>query len=72
LRLENDNADLEVFNMTISFTIGQPLGDWIKDALKYSDGRKYTNALRLHFAGESDASRTIADADRLKDFLHYK
>jgi len=65
LRLENDNADLEVFNMIVSFTTGQPSGDWIKDTPKYLDGWKSMNALRLHFASESNASRTIADADRL-------
>ena len=29
-------------------------------------------ALRTHFAGEGNASRTLADADRLKETLHYK
>ena len=58
--------------MIVSFTVGQPSGDWIKDTLKYSDGRKSMNALRTHFAGEGNASRTIADADRLKESLHYK
>jgi len=58
--------------MIVSFTTGQPSGDWIKDTLNYSDGRKSMSALRSHFAGEGNASRTIADADRLKEFLHYK
>jgi len=30
------------------------------------------NALRSHFAGEGNASITVADADRLKEFLYYK
>ena len=57
--------------MIVSFTVGQPFGDWIKDTLKYSDGRKSMNALRTHFAGESNAPRTIVDADRLKESLYY-
>ena len=40
--------------MIVSFTVGQPSGDWIKDTLKYSDGRKSMNALRTHFAGEGN------------------
>ncbi len=63
---------ITVFNMIVSFTTGQPSGDWIKDTVKYSDGRKSMNALRTHFADEGNASRTIADADRLKESLHYK
>jgi len=30
------------------------------------------NALRSYFAGEGNASRTIADIDRLNEILHYK
>ena len=73
LKGEYFNADkITVFNMIVSFTTGQPSGDWIKDTLKHSDGRRSMEALRTHFAGEGNASRTIADADRLKEQLHYK
>ena len=61
-----------VFNMIVSFTTGQPSGDWIKDTLRYSDGRRSMRALRDHFAGEGNATRNMAEADMLKDSLHYK
>ena len=63
---------MAVFNMIVSFTTGQPSGDWIKGTLRYSDGRRSMKALRNHFSGEGNASRRIAEADRLKDSLHYK
>lgn len=61
-----------VFNMLVSFTTGQPSGDWIKDTLRYHDGRRSMQALRNHFAGEGNATRNMAEADRLKESLHYK
>lgn len=60
-----------VFNLIISFTTGQPSGDWIKDTLRYNDGRRSMKKLRDHFAGEGNASRNKAVADRLKESLHY-
>ena len=63
---------LTVFNMIISFTTGQPSHDWIKSTIRYSDGRRSMKALRDHFEGEGNASRNKAEADRLKDTLHYK
>ena len=63
---------LAVFNMIVSFTTGQPSGDWIKNTLRFSDGRRSMKALRDHFSGEGNASRNIAEADRLKETLHYK
>ena len=67
------NADkLTVFNLLVSFTTGQPSGDWIKSTLKYSDGRRSMKALRNHFSGEGNATRTIAEAERLRETLHYK
>ena len=61
-----------VFNMIVSFTTGKPSADWIKTTLRYSNGRRSMAALRAHFAGEGNASRNKADADRLKESLHYK
>ena len=67
------NADkMNVFHMIVSFTTGQPSGDWIKSTLRYADGRRSMKALRDHFAGEGNATRNMAEADRLKDNLHYK
>jgi hypothetical protein len=61
-----------VFNMLVSFTTGKPSADWIKTTLRYSNGRRSMQALRAHFAGEGNASRNKADADRLKESLHYR
>lgn len=61
-----------VFNMLVSFTTGQPSGDWIKSSVRHSDGRRSMKQLRDHFSGEGNATRNIAEADRLKDTLHYK
>jgi hypothetical protein len=67
------NADrLSVFNMIVSFTTGQPSGDWIKNTIRSANGRRSMKALQDHFSGEGNATRNIAEADRLKESLHYK
>ena len=63
---------LAVFNSLVSFTTDQPSGDWIKSTLKSHNGRKSMKALKNHFAGEGNTTRNKAEADRLKDILHYK
>ena len=63
---------MTVFNFLVSFTTDQPSGDWIKSTLRYNNGRRSMKALRNHFAGEGNASRNKAEADRLKESLHYK
>ena len=63
---------MAVFNALISFTTDQPSWDWIKSTLKHNDGRTSMQALQNHFAGEGNASRNKADANRLKDSLHDK
>jgi len=61
-----------VFNMIVSFTTGQPSGDWVKHTLIHSDGRRSMQALRNHFAGEGNATRNLTEAERLYQFIHYK
>ena len=61
-----------VFNFLVSFTTGHPSGDWIKDTINHSDGRRSMTALRDHFSGEGNVSRCLSEADRLKEHLHYK
>ncbi len=61
-----------VFQMIVSFTTGQPSGDWVKDTMRHQDGRRSMRALRDHFAGEGNATRNMAEAERLYDSLHYK
>ena len=64
---------LTVFNMMVSFTTGQPSGDWIKNTIRYSNGRRSMQALRNHFAGEGNATRNLSTVDRLKkESLHCK
>ena len=73
LQGEYYDADrLAVFNMLVSFTTGQASGDWIKTTIRYADGRRSMAALKAHFAGEGNATRNVAEADRLKETLHYK
>ena len=70
---EHFDADkLTVFNYIVSFTTGQPSGDWVKDTLKNSNGRRSMKALRDHFLGEGNASRNLATAENLRSTLHYK
>ena len=67
------NTDrLAVFNIIISFTTGQPSGDWVKDTIRYSDGGRSMATLRSHFTGEGNESRNLSEADRLKESLYYK
>ena len=61
-----------VHQSLVSFTTGQPSEDWLKPKAKFKDGRKSMQALRDHFSGEGNASRRVAEADRMKDTLHYK
>ena len=67
-----DADRMSVFNMVVSFTTGQPSGDWIKTTLKHADGRRSMEALRKHFTGESNATRNLAEAERLNESLKYK
>ena len=70
---EDYEADrMTVFNFIVSFTTGYPSGDWVKNTLRFSDGRKSMAALRNHFSGEGNATRSLAEAERLKSTLHYK
>ena len=63
---------MSVFDMIIAFTTGQPSGDWIKSTLRHADGRRSMNELRRHFAGEGNATRNMAEAERMNGSLHYK
>jgi len=58
--------------MIVSFTTGQPSGDWVKETLKFSDGRRSMQALINHFAEEGNATRNLAEAERLYQSIHYK
>ena len=67
------DADKQVVHQAlISFTAGQPSEDWLKSVARHKDGRRSMQALRDHFSGEGNATRRIAEADRMKKNLHYK
>ena len=70
---EHFDADkLTVFNFIVSFTTGQPSGDWVKATLRHANGRTSMSALRDHFLGEGNATRSLASAENLRATLHYK
>ena len=61
-----------VHQAILSFTTGMPSEDWIKNVARHRNGRRSMKALRDHFSGEGNATRNIAEAERLRDQLHYK
>ena len=61
-----------VFNMSVSFTTGQPSGDWIKSTMRYYDGRQSMEALKRNFSGEGNATRNLAEAEIMQESIHYK
>lgn len=61
-----------VHQAIVSFTTGETSENWIKSVSRHRDGRKSMQALRDHFSGEGNVTRRIAEADRLKENLHYK
>lgn len=67
-----DADKLTVFNFIISFTTGQASGNWVKASSRYSNGRRSMEALRDHFKGEGNATRSLASAENLRANLHYK
>ena len=73
LNREHFDADkLTVFNFIVSFTTGQPSGDWVKSTHRYANGRRSMKALRDHFLGEGNATRSLSTAEGLRQSLHYK
>ena len=67
-----DADKLTVFNFIVSFTTGQPSGDWVKSTIRQSNGRISMKALRDHFLGEGNATRSLTTAESLRASLHYK
>ena len=61
-----------VHQSLVSYTTEQPSEDWVKPSHMFKDGRRFMTILRDHFSGEGSATRSITEADRLKDSLHYK
>ena len=63
---------MSVFDMVVSFKTGQPSSDWIKTTMKHTDVRRSMEDLRRHFSGEGNATRNLAEDERLNESLHYK
>lgn len=62
----------QVHQYVVSFTHGELSEDWIKPVKRQKNGREDMLRLRAHFAGEGNASRRIAVAERLRETLHYR
>lgn len=70
---EHFEADkLTVFNFIVSFTTGKNSGDWVKPTVRHQNGRTSMSALRDHFLGEGNVTRSLTEAERLRESLHYK
>lgn len=67
-----EHDSLQVHEMLVNFTTGHPSHAWIKSVEKYEDGRRSMKALRDHFEGKGNATRNLAEANRLRDTLHYR
>jgi hypothetical protein len=55
-----------------TYTQGESAEEWIRILSRFQDGRKDILALKAHFQGEGNASRRIAEADNMRENLHYK
>jgi len=73
LNSEDFEADhLIVFNFLMPFMTNYSSRDWIKNTLRYSDGRRSMAALRDHFLSKGNAFRSLAKAEQLKLISYYK
>ena len=61
----------QVHQLILSSTQGQPSHEWIKPLTKKTNGRIDMSTLRAHYQGEGNATRHIAEAECLRDSLHY-
>ena len=61
-----------VHQMMVSFTQGELAEDWMKPVKNQKNGRADMEELRRFFAGEGNASRRIAVAERMWETLHYR
>ena len=61
----------QVHQLIFSRTQGQPSHKWIKPLMKKTNGRIDMSALREKYQGERNTTRRIAEAERLRDSLHY-
>ena len=62
----------KVHQLLKNFLVSETAEQWIKHLTRHADGRRDMAALRNHYAGEGNASRRIATADRMRESPHYK
>ena len=55
-----------------TFLVVETVEQWIKNLEPHANGRPDMLALREHYSGEGNASRSIATAERMREGLHYK
>jgi hypothetical protein len=56
----------------MGFVQGESAEQWLKDKMKFQDGRKDILALKAHFGGVGNVTRRLADADHTYQNLYYK
>ena len=62
----------KVHQLIKSFLQTETAEQWVKPHASKQNGRINFKALRAHYSGEGNTSRRIADAERIRDTLHYK
>ena len=62
----------KVHQLIKSFLTTETAEQWVKPHARKQNGRIDFKALRAHYSGEGNTSRRIADAERIRDTLHYK
>lgn len=62
----------KVHQLIKSFLQTETAEQWVKPHSSKQNGRIDFIALRAHYSGEGNTSRRIADAERIRDTLHYK
>ena len=62
----------QVHQLILSSTQGQPSHEWIKPLIKKTNGHIGMSDLRAHYQGEVNTTRHIAEAERIRDSLHYR
>ena len=69
-KFEADNQS--VHQIIEACTVGENAEQWIKSVRSRKSGRQDMELLRAHYTGEGNQTRRVADAERLRDTLHYK
>ena len=62
----------KVHQIIASYTTGETAEQWLKRHVKKANGRVDMQALRDYYRGEGNQTRSVTDAEKLRDTLHYK